>query len=605
MTSRQRAAIGSAQFGLGLGALALAVLLAGATAAEAGDVVYRVIGTVPFPKDAPPRRGADADPLDVAPRPSWVDERYWDQLVFDLLDEPDGDKTVIRTRGLTRDELASLDIYIETPAPEADVPSISDEMVTWWMRTLPDAVRQLTGQPWRGSISSGTDSPTRETIDQVHIRIGTAAEFEEDAKVCAYAQSSIYTFPDGSFAEWHSAEIVISPTAQERCSIYDDSQSYTMVHELGHVLGLYHVDDPADLMYGNEHPEAGYTQRLIDHTLLLYQTGPTVRYPGFEVDSGTTERWTAYFEDLAYDAAADEFTGDIGHDGGGEGTASQALGWDFRFYNAAGRRLDRDGQYSYGWQDELEPWPTLWTFTVGPGSNASFPAGWFEVEAVVGASVTNIDNLFALDCVDGDDTGSAGTFEFNDEEFSSCRYRRSDLTGNAEPARWTGYIENLRYDGATGVLNGLFSHDGGGEGTPIQGSQVEMQLHDAGGRRLDRDGQYVFDFDQQLAAFPVDDELIYDPAIFGPLPEAWDSLTILLRARTTARPSLFAVDCTDRDGVGESRTMGAGADQFTACHYRRSDIETPAPVPALPLGGLVLGWLVTAGVAVWRRRRAR
>ena len=71
------------------------------------------------------------------------------------------------------------------------------------------------------------------------------------------------------------------------------------------------------------------------------------------------------------------------------------------------------------------------------------------------------------------------------------------------------------------------------------------------------------------------------------------------------RSSLFALDCVDGDGVGESRTMGAGADQFTACHYRRSDIETPAPVPALPLGGLVLGWLATAGVAVWRRRRAR
>ena len=319
------------------------VLLAGATAADAGDVEHRVAGVVPFP--AHERSGANVDAADVDalrfPRPAWVDARYWDELVFRALDSPN--YTERRTHGLTEDQLADLDIYIKTTAAEDGAAPISEDMLSWWWRAIPEAVRQFTGQPWRGRITTGADS--REFTDgRINVAIGTEEEFaDEDDDVCAFARSWVYTYPDGSFAEWSRSEILFNPD-DSQCIFRQDSQGRTMAHELGHVLGLYHVSDPAAIMYRVEGFDRRYTQQLVEHAELLYELGPGLPYPGFgpAILETTPDQWMGSVDQVTYDAARGVLTGRAWHNGADQDVVSEQLAIGAVFLDAARDRLGEE-----------------------------------------------------------------------------------------------------------------------------------------------------------------------------------------------------------------------------------------------------------------------
>ncbi len=256
-------------------AAVVGVLLAGAVSTHAGDVEHRVVGVVPFPDDKRSGAGVDAADVDALrfPQPGWVDRRYWDELVFDATEQPDYEDR--RTFGLTDAELADLDIYIKTTPPEEGVPAISEDMLGWWRRAIPEAVREITGKAWRGRITTGVD--TRALTDgRVNVGIGTAEHFAERPNACATATTAYYAYPDGGFAEWAHTEIRFNPD-DDRCIFRDDSRGTTMAHELGHALGLFHVADPAAIMYKASGYDRGYTRQFTDHAQLLYEIGPGLR----------------------------------------------------------------------------------------------------------------------------------------------------------------------------------------------------------------------------------------------------------------------------------------------------------------------------------------
>ena len=223
------------------------------------------------------------------PEPEGMDARdreLWDDLVFNAYDHQTPDSEYPNSMiGLSLEERRTLVI------DKATVPTIrfciqsADESYTgerlqshtdpaWWERNI----RRFTNQTWSGTIKIA------ECIEEpppgwVYIREGDLDEFEKhDDNVLAFARSWRSGDPHRIGSTWVQSEIVWHPDkVQDESSDWFES---TLAHELGHVLGLWHVQSGTGFIMMGESGLRTWPDQERWLAQWAYHVGPNVQYPG-------------------------------------------------------------------------------------------------------------------------------------------------------------------------------------------------------------------------------------------------------------------------------------------------------------------------------------
>ena len=263
----------------------LAIALLASTPSWAGDHERRVAGIVSFPDAI--RDNLGRTPSDAVPRPAWLDDRLWRQLVFNEWEKPAGLETR-RTQVLTCRQARTLDVYVRGTFGDALV--YSEAGRASWTPVFRMLIGDALGcSAFDGRITFGQGR--RQLRDgRLNLELPSAAdpgEFTGNySNTLAFARTWSYRYQDDSFAEWAYSEIVFNANVDRNEWLEEDIPGEykfqrVLAHEIYHVLGFSHVSDPASLMHASYGSRADLDGGEPEHVLLAYRIGPGVLYPGF------------------------------------------------------------------------------------------------------------------------------------------------------------------------------------------------------------------------------------------------------------------------------------------------------------------------------------
>ena len=173
-----------------------------------------------------------------------MNRELWDALVFDAYDHPTPDRSnqggmsslpldERRTLVMTGDQAISLNICIQSVDESQTGRRLEDFHDPAWWRTH---ISRFSGVPPVPAVRVDTCTGEPQS-GWVHVREDTAGELSGGA--LAGAASWRRRDPHGIRAEWVKSEIVWHPENALQAS--DAVIERTLAHELGHVLGFWHV----------------------------------------------------------------------------------------------------------------------------------------------------------------------------------------------------------------------------------------------------------------------------------------------------------------------------------------------------------------------------
>ena len=186
-----------------------------------------------------------------------LDDRFWQELVFNQHDEPD---TVASKRTMVL-ENPRPNFYLGVGDPGSRI--VSDDIRNYLLEAIPRLAEQLTGEPYRGRIEEGSD--VRERSGWIAVEFLTRRTDSDLDSVCGRARVGA-----------DPGRIWIN-MRRDTCSSFE----VVLAHELGHAFGFRHVASTYAAMHQGLKFAKEFSVRESYHARLAYDVGRGVRYNGW------------------------------------------------------------------------------------------------------------------------------------------------------------------------------------------------------------------------------------------------------------------------------------------------------------------------------------
>ncbi len=187
-------------------------------------------------------------------------DSFWRQIAFRGVEDPGG----VNWRTTRPFSTASPNLYIRMDDPTGRR-VVSYGHRDHMRRTFPRLVEQLTGKSYRGRVEDGFGDRSR--VGWISLQFSTESEVPDAKDACGAA----FVGADPGQIWIYRRHRNGSKSCTENSRVFAE----VFAHEVGHAVGLFHVNDRNAVM----HPSAGggsFTGREVYHAKLLYRfSGPT------------------------------------------------------------------------------------------------------------------------------------------------------------------------------------------------------------------------------------------------------------------------------------------------------------------------------------------